>query len=212
VLRCFDRRTGSAHVLAVRVGTKASLGRGGDPAVTWWLEPDPYDSHQHSRLSRQHVFLELREGRAWAWDQSTNGTWLNNETLAKAPGAMLADDDMLEPARVMTLGVRLFGDTTGVHSVCLERRDALAGRLAYLLADGRHPSLVRLGADPSPAAWVAWLDAGDGTPQLAFYAGQDAGWNKIAANEERLVANRYRVSWQAIATPMEQCDYLENAI
>ena len=46
-----DQHTGVACVIAVVCGTSASIGRGGDPAVAWWLQPVPYDAHQHARLS-----------------------------------------------------------------------------------------------------------------------------------------------------------------
>ena len=84
-----DEHTGLAQTVAVICGTSASLGRGGDPAVAWWLQPSPFDAQQTGRLSRRHLSLELRSGRAWATDGSTNGTWLNDERLTEVAAALV---------------------------------------------------------------------------------------------------------------------------
>lgn len=97
----YDQHTGLRHAISAVCGPTASLGRGGDPAVAWWLRPSPYDAHQHGRLSRCHAALELRDDRAWIADRSTNGTWLNGERLSKATPFLLAHEDRLEPAQVV---------------------------------------------------------------------------------------------------------------
>jgi hypothetical protein len=49
VVRLRDGRGGLARAVAVVCGTAAALGRGGNPAVAWWLQPAPYDEHHHGR-------------------------------------------------------------------------------------------------------------------------------------------------------------------
>lgn len=203
VIHLTEAGTATSRAIAVAIGTAAGLGRGGDPGVAWWLKPEPYDARQHGRLSRQHTRIELREGRAWAVDVSTNGTLLNGTALTRGQAELLADGDRLEPAQVVPLRVRLFADGKTVHAIALERGDALGSRLSYLLTDGSRA--VPLG----PKKWAAWRRGPNAAPLLALTTG--SVWNTLAANQPGSLTGRDQLTWHLHAVPAEQERYLAPA-
>jgi hypothetical protein len=203
-----DRQTGAACAVGVVCGTSASLGRGGDPAVAWWLQPAPYDAYQHGRLSRRHALLTLHDGRAWVTDGSTNGTWLNGERLAPAEICLLASGDRLEPARVVPLEVTLLALRGAVHAVWLSRIDALGEQLRYLLADCQAPVGVTLPGRREPSLWLAWRRAPAGGAEALASIGQEATFQSLGARQDRVLGDRYCLRWQPFSAPLEQPDYL----
>jgi hypothetical protein len=204
-----DAHTGLVQTLAVICGSSASFGRGGDSGVAWWLQPSPYDAHQHGRLSRRHVSLELRNGRVWATDWSTNGTWLNDERVTKSQPCLLAQDDRLEPAQAVPLQIRLLTCENRVHSVLILRNDALADRLCYLMTDGQVPIPMANPGQETPALWFAWRRTlATGAEMLACPA-EGGPWAAIGNNQERVVAGRFRVRWSVLPSPTDQAAYLD---
>jgi hypothetical protein len=193
-------------------GSSAVLGRGGDPAVAWWLAPAPYDVEQHKRLSRRHAVLSLDAGRAWLTDQSSSGTWLTQpgararSRVAKGEPELLAAGDEIEPAGVAPLRVGLAADGRCVHGLWLERSDALAGKLSYLLAGGTAPVPLRLTEREPPVAWLAWLP-GDTGPELAIHPAGGAGWARPQPGVEETLRSA-RLLWRPLEAPLEQQCYL----
>ena len=122
----------------------------------WWLQPVPYDAHQHGRLSRRHATMDLHDGRAWITDWSTNGTWVNGERLPKSEISLLADGDHIEPANVVPFKAGLFAQQDTVHAVWLHRTDTLASQLCYLLTDCQVPVPILLSGQCAPSLWLAW--------------------------------------------------------
>ncbi|NLF69064.1 MAG: FHA domain-containing protein [Candidatus Anammoximicrobium sp.] len=203
-----DLQTGLSQALAVVCGNSANLGRGGDPAVSWWLQPSPFDAHQHGRLSRRHVSLELRDGRAWGSDWSTNGTWLNGERVAKSELQLLADEDRLEPAQVVPFHVTLLAREGQVHAIWLRRQDALREQLSYLLTDGQTPLPVLVPGQSAPVAWLAWRRTPNQGPELMACAAEAGRWEPLGPQQQRVLADRYRLSWQLLLAPVDQATYL----
>ena len=148
VLICYDQQSSEGAATCVICGSQASAGRGGLDSVSWWIAPTPYDEHQHSRLSRQHVSFELRNARAWATNSSVNGLALNGDDVPKNDSMLLADADEIDLARVASVRVRLFAVDSRVYAVRLDRCDALRDRVGYMLTTGslpRQPQTARRG-------------------------------------------------------------------
>ena len=204
-----DEHTGVVQTLAVVCGMSASFGRGGDPAVAWWLQPSPYDAHQHGRLSRRHLSLELRNGRAWVTDWSTNGTWLNGERLSRPEPHLLAQDDRLEPAQVLPLRIRLLTYENRVHAILLQRSDALGDRLCYLMTDGQVPVPVPMSGQEVPALWVTWRRTPTLGPEILACLAEGGPWSAIGHNQERVIAERFRLRWLLLPSPVDQAAYLD---
>jgi hypothetical protein len=203
----YDEHTGLRHAISAVCGPAASLGRGGDPAVAWWLRPSPYDSHQHGRLSRCHAAIELRDDRAWVADRSTNGTWLNGERLPKTAPCLLAEGDRLEPAQVVPFQVRLQASDGHVHAVWLYRGDTLAEQLSYLLTDGRCPVAFVPPGHHTPALWLAWRRDPQRGPELLACASEGA-WEVLAPQQACVLGGRHRIVWQTLPTPVDDSQYL----
>ena len=203
-----DRQTGAARAVGVVCGTSASLGRGGDPAVAWWLQPSPYDAHQHGRLSRQHALLALHDNRAWITDWSTNGTWLNGERLSRSENSLVADGDRLEPARIVPMTIKLLASGGKVHAVWLERSDAMGEQLQYLLTDCQMPIAVLLPGRSAPSLWLAWRRTKPDGAEALVCGGDDSTFQTIGDQKVHVIASRYCVRWQPFSVPLEQPDYL----
>ncbi len=203
----YDQHTGLRHAISAVCGASASLGRGGDPAVAWWLRPSPYDAHQHGRLSRCHASLELRDDRAWAADRSTNGTWVNGERLPRAAPCLLADDDRLEPAQVVPFQVRLQACDGHVHTLWLYRNDTLAEQLSYLLTDGRFPVAFVPPGNQAPVLWLAWQRDPQRGPEL-LACSSDGAWQILAPQQACVLGGRHRIVWQILPTPVDDAQYL----
>jgi hypothetical protein len=210
-VRLRDEHTGLVQTIAVVCGTSASLGRGGDPAVAWWLQPSPYDAHQHGRLSRRHMSLELRDGRAWVTDWSTNGIWLNGERLTKSQPHLLAQDDRLETAQVVPFRVKLLTHENCVYAVWLRRDDTLAERLSYLMTDGQIPVPTTLPGQEAPALWFAWRRTPTLGPELLACLAEGAPWLPIGQSQERMIGDRFRIRWLVLVNSVEQPAYLDDA-
>jgi hypothetical protein len=205
-----DEYTGLVQTVAVVCGTSVSLGRGGDPAVAWWLQPSPYDAHQHGRLSRRHMSLDLRDGRAWVTDWSTNGIGLNGERLTKSQPHLLAQDDRLELAQVIPFRVTLLAHENGVYGVWLRRDDALGDRLCYLTSNGQVPVPLMISGQTAPALWFAWRRTPGLGPELLVCLAEGGPWSAIGESQERVFANRLRIHWLLLPNPVEQTVYLDN--
>lgn len=203
-----DHQTGLSQSLAVVCGNAANLGRGGDPAVSWWLQPSPFDARQHGRLSRRHVSLELRDGRAWGSDWSTNGTWLNGDRVAKSEPQLLADEDRLEPAQVVPFQVTLLAREGQIHAIWLRRCDTLREQLSYVLTDGQAPLPVFVPGQPEPVVWLAWRRTPAHGPELMACPAEGGMWEPLGPQQPRVFADRYRVWWQLLPVPVEQATYL----
>ena len=206
-----DQYTGLVQTVAVVCGKSVSVGRGGDPAVAWWLQPSPYDAHQHGRLSRRHMSLELRDGRAWVTDWSTNGVWLNGERLSKSQPHLLAHDDRLELARVIPFHSSLMAGESGVYSVWLRRDDTLGDRLCYLTTDGQVPIALTIPGETAPALWLAWRRTPALGPELLACLAEGGPWSAIGDSQERVFAERFRIRWLVLPSPVEQANYLDDA-
>ena len=206
-----DQYTGLVQTVAVVCCRSVSLGRGGDPAVAWWLQPSPYDAHQHGRLSRRHISLELRDGRAWVTDWSTNGVWLNGERLSKSQPHLLAHDDRLELARVIPFHSSLLAAENGVYAVWLRREDTLGDRLCYLTTDGQVPVALTIPGQTAPALWLAWRRTLELGPELLVCSAEGGPWSAIGESQERLFVGRFSVRWVLMPNPVEQTAYLDNA-
>ena len=212
-----DSHPTPVRTVAVVVGSSASLGRGNAPGepgadrVTWRLRPAPYDDRQHGRLSRHHLSLELRNGRASATDVSTNGTWLNGRRLARGELTLVADGDRLEPAQVVGLPVRLIGDGQVVRAINLERSDALAGRLGYLLTDGRLAIPMTLSADNQSLLWLAWVRGRSSEPLMAVWQPGQSKWAVLGEGQSQAIDARWHLAWQRFAVPVEEEQYLCDA-
>jgi hypothetical protein len=195
--------TGQRTAVAMVCGASASFGRGGDPAVAWWLQPVPDNPAQHMRLSRRHTVVTLRAGRAWVSDRSVNGTRLNRVPIARDAPELLAQGDRLDLAGVVALTVTaLAADRHGVHGVWLDRGDGWATRLRYLLMDGTAP--VKF--DDGPALWLAWVRGKEGEPLLTACT-HPGGWSTIP-RDKPATFGAYRLRWQPITAPCEQDTYL----
>jgi len=203
-----DQQTGRTRVVAVVCGQVASLGRGGNSGVAWWLQPEPYTEQQHRRLSREHTIITLRDGRAWVADQGTNGTWLNSQPLKRGKAELLASGDQLDLAGVVKLSIALVANQGRVHVVWVERSDGLAGRLSYMLTNGLAPVLVADDIAGPPALWLAWRRGRSHGLELAIFPTDGSAWLTVEPGQERPINPWYRLRWQLLATPQEQDLYL----
>jgi hypothetical protein len=206
-----DEHTGLVQTVAAVCGSSASLGRGGDSAVNWWLQPSPYDARQHGRLSRRHVSLEFRDGCAWVTDWSVNGTWLNGERITKSQPHLLAQDDRLEPAEVVPFRVKLRTYENRVYAVWLHRNDALGDRLCYLMTDGQVPVPMAILGQEAPVLWLAWRRTPTLGPEILACAAEGGPWSAIGHSQERTVSERFRLRWSLLPSPVEQAAYLDDA-
>jgi hypothetical protein len=141
-------------------------------------------------------------------DDSTNGTWLNTERLPRREFTLLADGDCLEPAQVVGLQVCLLAAGGTVHAIGVERNDALADRLSYLLTDARIPTPMPLAAARTPILWLAWIRNEGPAPVLAVCAAGSREWKAVEAGRHRLLGGRYHVYWEVLDSPVEQDHYL----
>ncbi len=202
-----DLTSGVLQTFAVVIGSTAKMGRGGVEDVAWWLRPEPYDALQHGRLSRRHLSLELRSGRVWAIDDSGNGSLLNNSPMERRIPALLADGDVLDPARVVPMVVRLTGDGRSVRAVQLERTDGLAGRLGYVLMGTERPIFhVVL---PDASIWMAW-GADQGRALKVVLGPSGPSLNAPPGRFERL-GDRFEITWNPLKSPAEQQQLLVTA-
>jgi hypothetical protein len=198
---------GHKFSLAVVCALSASFGRGGDPSVSWWLLPAPYDETQHRRLSRRHVSLVLSAGRAWVSDHSANGTRLNRQPLVRDTAELLAQGDRLDPAGVVPLIIAELGTSRGkVHAIWIDRGDGLAGHLRYLLTDASAPVAVHPTPGATAGLWLAWLRGKDAS-LLPAACVPGASWLGIPPGTTAVIGP-YRLSWQPLAGPGEQDQYM----
>jgi hypothetical protein len=207
VITFSDQQSGQVRSLACLCGTSAVLGRGGEPAVAWWLKPAPYVQDQHVRLSRQHIVLELRGGRAWVTEKGTNRTSLNGRPVPRDEMDVLNNDDLLSPAEVVPLRVTLHAAAGKVHAVWMEREDGLAGRLRYVLTSGQAVPLPNP-EGMQPGLWLAWLQGAGGGPELAIHGIEGRGWTALGPGQERQLGQRYVLRWRLLPAPQEQDQYL----
>jgi hypothetical protein len=198
---------GRARSLAVVLGGTAALGRGGPdavPPVDWWLHAEPFGSADNRSLSRRHAVLELRDGRAWLTDQSSNqssnGTWLNERRLPGKTAELLHDGDRVG-LKALALAVRLFGDGRSVHAALLERADGLRGLAGYLLTDGRRPVADGEPGGP-PATWLAWRRDAAGVSLGARPAG-GGDWLWLPPGGSA-TAGAIGVTWRVLERPEDQ--------
>jgi len=203
-----DRYTGAAGAVGGVCGTSASLGRGGDQAIAWWLQPAPYDAYQHGRLSRRHATVALGEGRAWLTDWSANGTWLNGERVTKAESCLVADGDRLDPAHVVPFKVELLASRNQVHAIWLHRIDALGDQFRYLLADAQMPIPFALPGQSEPSLWLAWQWTRSGGAEALICTAQATTFQSIEEFHDQSLTDRYSLMWQSYSAPVEQSDTL----
>jgi hypothetical protein len=213
LLRLRDSSASGLGVVAVAVGASATLGRGGpDSGVTWWVKPAPPNDSEADRLSRRHLRLDLADGRAWLTDHSTNHTWLtqgNGRTdweMTPDRKELLAAGDLVRPAGLKPLRVGLAAARGKVHAAWLERTDALAGSVVYLLTTGL-PVPLPLPAGESSTTWIAWLAGPDGSLRLAVRPGEKPIWYALDAGRAYRVG-RLELTWRLLAAPLAQDEML----
>ncbi|QGJ71570.1 Hypothetical protein PBC10988_32770 [Planctomycetales bacterium 10988] len=202
-----DHHTGRSQVIAFVCGTTASMGRGGDPSIAWWLRPHPHDPHQFGRLSRRHTVLTLHEGRAWIEDVSTNGTWLEDQRLEKRDPQLLAEEDHFAPADVVRFVPTLVTYEDAVEAIFLQREDGLMGRLSYCLASGKCPLPLKFSGSPEIACWLLWQKQPQMGPQLLIKT-DETDWQPLGPHAAQVLNQRYRIQWQLLSSPIEQQAYL----
>jgi hypothetical protein len=131
---------------------------------------------------------------------------LNHQPLLKGTPELLALGDRIDLASVIGLTVSDLGtDGRDVHAVWIDRGDALAGRLRYLLTDGRGPVAVRFAAAEQPALWLAWRCGKDPGPRLVAWR-PGATWLGIPVDQE-VAVGPLRLRWRLLETPNEQDQY-----
>jgi len=198
---------GAEPITLVTLGPRAAFGRGGDPSVSWWIRPSPFDRTAWGRLSRRHCVISIERGKAWITDTSTNGIKLNQERIETNRPIMLADEDHIDLADVFPLRVKLVGSQDhGVLSVSLLRQDGLSSRVQYVLATP---------AWPFPATWQSGLqqqptfmafaqtEEKPNQPQ-AFMQAHDGSWKNFAPSEKDAEHDAYQSTWQPMPQPLDQ--------
>jgi hypothetical protein len=207
-IRCDIRIGDSTQVRTwpILIHSSANVGRGGDESVDWWIEPVPGSSQALSRLSRTHFSFQIRDGRAWLTDRSTNGTWLNGVRISKGECILLANNDVIEPAQVCRFRVFLAGNESTVHSILLVREDGLEGRLSYVLVNGAQPIPLAFSPNPTNIDWLLLTTAVSG--QVAPLTWRDAEW-KPAFSSESTSADSRAIGLRSIRTPVPQEVYLQ---
>jgi hypothetical protein len=200
--------TRTRTAVAVVRGSLATVGRGGKPDTSWWVQSDPLNRTAHLNISGVHASLHLRDGYAWVTDCSRFGTKLNGAALPPKETTPLADGDELNLADGgFRARVGLVADgigTGGVGAVWLTRTDAYENRLAYALVSRVVPVPVFAPGTPSPVAWIAWTADMNGTPVLQFRAADGGAWTAIPSDEPTKAGARFRVGWRPVPTPRVQ--------
>lgn len=105
---------------------------------------------------------------------------------------------------MVPLQIALVADEGRVHAIWLERGDALAGRLSYLLTDGRSAIPVLEGASRTPPLWLSWQRGDSRAWELSALAADGGVWLALEPDQERPVGPRYRLRWRPLASPGEQ--------
>jgi hypothetical protein len=193
------------RAVAMVVGRSAVLGRGGDPSVPWWVKPVPYNRDDHVRISRQHVTLGLRDGRAWLTDTSNGGTFVTQPGLrprspaVKGRPELLAAGDEVQIPGVAPFRVGLEAEGDRVYAVWLHRTDTLATTLSYLLTDGTAAVPLRAVLASPPVAYVAWA-AG---PEMLLLTSAGS-WTKPAPRATAPLPDGQTFRWDPLTTPPEQ--------
>ncbi|MEM8924506.1 MAG: FHA domain-containing protein [Actinomycetota bacterium] len=133
-------------------GVDVTVGR--DPSSAVHLD------ERHSLVSRQHLFIEHREGHWWIDDRSSKGTYIDGRRISgpyKAEGAFLAnlgDDDAGTPMRIITAGEhrapRSFNYLLVIAVAALVLLAVAA--LGYVLLGSREGTTTTAGVDGSASA------------------------------------------------------------
>lgn len=187
---------GSFVCYASSVGRSAAIGRGGATEACWWIRPVPDHSEQFSRISRKHLNLELRDGRAWLTDLSANGTSLNGKSLVQGAAVVLSDNDFVDLAGAMTFSVRVCGDGCSVTSVELRRQDGYADKLVLFLVQPGAPHRIEVAGQ---TAWLAWTT--HGTVNLKTPA---APWQQADSGQESQLSGDFCAAWHVFDGPVDQ--------
>lgn len=168
-------------IVLCRIGSHATMGKGGNVEVDWTIDPHPLDSEKLARLSRHHATLDLAQHNPWITDCSVNGLSIDSGRIAKnsrfalAHGASLA----LAPANpphfrspAVDLSVCLHRSHDAITAVGLERTDALQHRVCYLLSSNTalvSPIPALRGVAPE-GLWLGWRLGPDHQLELACHA------------------------------------------
>lgn len=182
----------------VTVGDAVTVGRGGRDDVDWWLNPVSEAENLAGRISRKHLKLEFRNGRAWVASLGSNGSSLNGQTLLPSKATLLADGDELNLAGALTLVVRLHSDGSQVVGVELNRTDRLAQSIRMLLVRAGQP--VRLG-QASNGFWAAWSKK-----KSVQLHDPENGWDNLVEAEEHYPAclNGAGIAWYDLGSVVDQ--------
>ncbi|HEY1189982.1 MAG TPA: hypothetical protein VGE74_20195, partial [Gemmata sp.] len=115
-----DRTNGTRSTVAMVRGSGATIGRGGNPGTSWWVQGEPLNKPAHLNISGLHLALELRDGYAWATDRSSRGSRLNGAPLPPkeaSEAVALADGDEIHLADGFRIRVCLAADSGGAGAV-----------------------------------------------------------------------------------------------
>jgi len=200
-----DQATRMRTTMAMVCGSLATIGRGGKPDTTWWVQSEPLNRSAHLNISGLHAAINIRDGYAWVTDCSRFGTQLNNAPLAPKEATVLADGDELDlAAGGFRSRVGLAADAAGVGALWLSRTDAHAGRLTYALCSRPIPVPVLASGTTSPLGWLAWTARPGGGALLQFRAAETSSWIAVPPDQPISVAPRFRIAWRSIAAPRNQ--------
>jgi len=187
---------------AIVFGPRAVIGRGGDPEITWWIRPEPFNRYQSGRISRKHAILTLDRNHAWICDQSTNGITVNNDSPKSNARTVLADKDRMSLAQAVDFRVSLMSTSEKVFAAVLERQDALKRQLAYILTDNTAAACI-----PESMAgqtlWLAMVRDSDGRRILAACSCTDGVWRGLTSDPTELPGGG-QLSCRTLNTPEDQ--------
>ncbi len=181
---------------AVSIGTSSAIGRGGARDVPWWIRPVPCREDDFSRISRRHVAIEFRGKHCWVIDHSANGTSLNGRPLISNSATVLANDDTIKLAGVLSFRVRLHSDNREVQGIELIREDELSQSMRLLLVKAGSPQPISLAG---ATFWAAWVE--NDSVQLKVPGGD---WNNACSGEESELESDLVVAWHPFDEPIDQ--------
>src|SRR5262249_8944941 len=116
--------------------------------------------------------------------------------------------DLLHPAQVVPLRVRLAAGDAGVHSVLLDREDALRGQLAYLVTDCLNPVAVSAATASPQTLWTAWAQGPAHQLVLACCTTKTPRWSVVANDKSTPMGDHCQITWRLLGDPLEQQELL----
>ena len=182
--------------IGITFGTEASLGRGGDEAVDWWLRPGQGGQNSFAKLSRKHLSIGLKNNHAWICSFGSNGTSLNGAVMTKGRTELLAHGDKVVLAGEMSFSVRLFSDERRVGSIELCREDGVRALSSIVLALPGSPHPL-FSADRR--FWIAWKETGS----LGLKMGS-GDWQNAPEGAETSPCDGVKLAWYEFDGAVDQ--------